>query len=420
MSDPIGQRLSQARQARSVTLEQAAQATHIRERYLQALENGDFDALPSRVQVRGFLRSYAEYLGLDPGELLGVLQREVEPVVEAAPEPAENEGPAAEPAAAGAPAEGVPQETAAAPSAVDDPFTRIGERLVRQRELLGLSLDDVERHTHLRPRYLTALESGELDRLPSPVQGRGMLHNYAAFLGMDPEPLLLEFADGLQGRLAAVQPVRTVAHDAPQVRPPGLLRRVLTGEMFFVVVFVVFLAAFVTWGAVRIFSMRSAAPAAPTAISVSEVLLSEPTATQTFTPVPASPTLPPLPAGQLTSVPAETTPLADESGVRVYVTVRQRAWMRVLVDGDLEFQGRVLPGSAYQFAGDEAVEILTGNAAALQIFFNQQDLGLMGLFGEVSNRIYTREGMLTPTPTITPTPSATPRVESTPAVTPAP
>jgi cytoskeletal protein RodZ len=185
--------------------------------------------------------------------------------------------------------------------------------------------------------------------------------------------------------------------------------------MLFVVMFVTFLGGFIIWGAIRIFSLRTTQPPSPTAPSISEVLLAAPTSTITQTPAPATPSPPALPGVEQTAGSPELTPLAAESSVRVYVTVRQRAWMRVLVDGALEFEGRVIPGSAYQYAGDASVEILTGNAAALQIFFNQQDLGLMGLFGQVANRIYTREGVLTPTPTITPTPSATQQPSATPA-----
>jgi cytoskeletal protein RodZ len=43
----------------------------------------------------------------------------------------------------------------------------------------------VERHTHLRAVFVKALEEGAFDKLPSPVQTRGMLSNYATFLDLD-------------------------------------------------------------------------------------------------------------------------------------------------------------------------------------------------------------------------------------------
>ncbi len=410
MADSVGQLLSQARESKSLSLEQVSKATHIRLRYLQALESGDLGALPSQVQYKGFLRAYAEYLGLDVQQVMAVLQqREAESATQSAVEDERAEI-VVKPAEASQPAKAPIAELDH--SSLDaEIFQNIGKQLSQRRELLGLSLDDVERHTHLRVRYLKALENGDLNGLPSPVQGRGMLKNYASFLGLDSEPLLLQFAEGLQRRLAAVKPAASPDRTAPmpsQIHPPSLWRRLFTTEMLFIVLFVTFLGGFIIWGAIRIFALRTTQLPSPTAPSISEVLLSAPTSTITPTPAPPTPTPQALPGVEQTSALPGLTPLPGETGVRVYVTVRQRAWMRVLVDGELEFEGRVVPGSAYQYAGDVSVEILTGNAAALQIFFNQQDLGLMGLFGQVANRIYTREGVLTPTPTITPTPSATP------------
>jgi hypothetical protein len=92
----------------------------------------------------------------------------------------------------------------------------------------------------------------------------------------------------------------------------------------------------------------------------------------------------------------------------------------VIVDDEVVLSGRVLPGNAYNFAGDERVELLTGNGAALQVFFNQQDQGPLGLYGEVVHRVYTIDSIQTPTPTITPTPTATPRATQTPRFTASP
>ena len=69
-SSPLGETLRRARQARGTTIEDAARATRIPLRYLQALEQNNFSILPAPVYARGFLRSYSGYLGLDPAELL--------------------------------------------------------------------------------------------------------------------------------------------------------------------------------------------------------------------------------------------------------------------------------------------------------------------------------------------------------------
>jgi hypothetical protein len=66
------------------------------------------------------------------------------------------------------------------------------------------------------------------------------------------------------------------------------------------------------------------------------------------------------------------------------------------------------------------VEILTGNAGALQIFFNDDDIGSVGLIGQVASLIFTENGLILPTPTITPTPTETPLTTPTATMTPSP
>ncbi len=61
----IGNSLHEARLRRKVEFAQAEQATKIRGKYLRALEDERFDELPSETYVKGFLRTYADYLGLD-------------------------------------------------------------------------------------------------------------------------------------------------------------------------------------------------------------------------------------------------------------------------------------------------------------------------------------------------------------------
>ncbi len=412
MNEAIGQQLRRKRLERQLSLEQASQATHIRLHYLQALETGALAVIPSEVQARGFLRTYAGFLGLD-GDALLVGLGGGEPAT-LAPETAASQPP---PVDASTPVSSPP-----AASPVEQAFVQVGEELRRRRELLGFSLEDVERHIHVRLHYLESLEAGRLEGLPSPVQGRGMLQNYATFLGLDPEPLLLRFAEGLQKRLAEKQATRPVTRRKPRRQQATLtirLRQLFSGELIVGIALVVFVAAAFIWAAIRIFTIRSNQAASPTAPSIAAVLLATATATPTPTPMLSSATVPVVgpPAQQPTGSPAPIG-LSDgpSGGVQVYVTARHRAWMRVLVDGKVEFEGRIPPGSAYAFSGEERIELLTGDGEALQVFFNQQDLGPLGLPSQVVNLVFTPDGMQTPTPTVTLTPTATPRLQITPTI----
>ena len=73
---PLGSQLRAERERRGTRLEQVAEATKIRTTYLEALEAHDWKVLPADVFTRGYVRSYAEYLGLDQEHLLKVYARE--------------------------------------------------------------------------------------------------------------------------------------------------------------------------------------------------------------------------------------------------------------------------------------------------------------------------------------------------------
>lgn len=68
--DEIGHILREARENKGLTLDDVQGHTRINARYLAALESGQYASLPTSVHVRGFLRNYARFLGLDPQPLL--------------------------------------------------------------------------------------------------------------------------------------------------------------------------------------------------------------------------------------------------------------------------------------------------------------------------------------------------------------
>ena len=71
----IGRALRAARRKRGKSLEEAGRETRIRVDYLHALEREWFDVLGSEVYVRGFLRSYARYLGLKHDKVIATYER---------------------------------------------------------------------------------------------------------------------------------------------------------------------------------------------------------------------------------------------------------------------------------------------------------------------------------------------------------
>ena len=75
--ESISDLLRSARQEHGQELRTVAQVLRIRYAYLEAIENGDFDQLPGNAYAIGFLRTYAEFLGLDGQEIVEQYKREI-------------------------------------------------------------------------------------------------------------------------------------------------------------------------------------------------------------------------------------------------------------------------------------------------------------------------------------------------------
>jgi len=78
MDSGVGAILRKARARRKVELSEVEAATRIRLRYLRAIEDEEWDVLPGGVYTRGFIRTYASFLGLDGGRLVEDYRASVE------------------------------------------------------------------------------------------------------------------------------------------------------------------------------------------------------------------------------------------------------------------------------------------------------------------------------------------------------
>jgi hypothetical protein len=70
MADGLGEFLRRERELRRISLDDVAERTKISRRYLEAIEEERYDRLPGEAFVRGFIRSYAQSVGLDPEDTL--------------------------------------------------------------------------------------------------------------------------------------------------------------------------------------------------------------------------------------------------------------------------------------------------------------------------------------------------------------
>ena len=81
------------------------------------------------------------------------------------------------------------------PAEEGDPHPRIGAALREERERQGLSLEDLEKRTKIRTRYLRALENEDWDILPGPTYVKGFMRAYADALGLDAEELVDDYRE---------------------------------------------------------------------------------------------------------------------------------------------------------------------------------------------------------------------------------
>jgi cytoskeleton protein RodZ len=430
MSDTIGEMLKKTRLEKGLTLDEVFQALHIRQHFLDALEHNQRELLPSDVQGRGFLRMYAEFLCLPVLPLMKAWENnsvivpepletvEELPTLESIPVPGEK--PVVEPV----PLPEIIQESEPEPEIFPEEelkpsgtiFQEIGRELRQRREILGISLSDIEQHLHIRLHYLKALEAGKVDDLPSLAQGRGMLSNYARFLELDTEALLMRFADAQQARrierVAPQSSAKGFSRRPQSPTRPSVLKRLLTPDLLVISLVILVFFGFAIWSAAQVNAI-STQEKKITPPSIAQMLLITPSET-----VDASTS---LPAGAMNTQVDETettaeassneeptpVPTLDNLPLQVYVIASQRAWMRITADGKVVFDGRVMTGNAYPYSAKKTIQLETGNGAAVEVYFNEKDLGKLGTVGQVVNLVFSQEGMITPTASFSPTPTAT-------------
>jgi hypothetical protein len=359
---------------------------------------------------------------------------------------------------------------------VEGDLQSLGLLLKQAREAQALTLEEVELRTRIRAKFLHALETGDLSVLPTATHAKGFLRNYAQFLQLDANSLVAEFSALTGTGTIPVTTVTAAPSPAPEslvhrpVMPPSMsdweedgtvpsenpnkgqsrhvtrgnrvgpsaprgaassapgyiptayeeplqdsqgqsgLARITQSPWFVVGVLGIGLVGIVWWAATQL-SRLSVENIVPT--SEPSQFLADFAASQTVAP---SPTFEPT-----------STPVRQTGGVQILdrvllkMEVEQRSWVRITVDGEIQFEGQADPGSVLQYEGQDSIILLAGNAAGLVITYNGQLIGPLGERGQVVERFFTASGQMispTPTSTVTPTntsvPSPTPRLSPTP------
>lgn len=282
----------------------------------------------------------------------------------------------------------------------------LGNTLRDARERLGLTLEEAERATRIRTHHLAAMERGDWDSLPSPVQARGFLRNYADFIGLDPGEILLRYAEGIQARRPSPA---TPTQPRPASTPPGEVhvRRpsLISSDIVIASGISLALLVLLVWGA----SWVMASLRQQTLEDAGEEALPAPAAGMaTVSPGTPTPGLPgALVLEEVTAVPSitPTLPIGPIGALGLRLAVEKDAFLVVNVDGLEQLRTRARPGEVFDFQGQTLIEVLTGNGGGVRVIFNGNDEGLLGVFDEPVLRLFTQQGVLTPTATVTRTPT---------------
>ena len=108
--------------------------------------------------------------------------------------------------------------------------TPFGERLKREREMRGVSIEEISSHTRISVRFLEALENERWHDLPGGIFNRGFIRAVAHFLGLNEESLMAEYALATNDRPA----VTTLARVPP---PPSRwwIAAAITGALLLII-----------------------------------------------------------------------------------------------------------------------------------------------------------------------------------------
>jgi cytoskeleton protein RodZ len=273
-----------------------------------------------------------------------------------------------------------------------------GENLRREREMRGVTLEEIAAATKISVRFLGSLESEQFERLPGGVFNRGFLRAYAQYLGLDEGKLLADY--GL------------VHHDGYNVKP--LLEAEARKTRIQIVLFVVgcvLVAAGLTGGGIH-FARRygptilarftqsadtkaaaaPSGPALPSASSPAETA-SVPASPETPPPEPA-----PVVAGQAASVAAipagqSSTVAAPPAELDLQIDVIGETRVTVIADGVRQIDRVLHARDSRRVKAKEIIELQSSDSSAVVLTLNGETLPPLGRPGESRSLTLTRKDL---------------------------
>ena len=242
-----------------------------------------------------------------------------------------------------------------------------GEILKKRREELGLGVKEVAELIKIKAEYLSSIEEDRFEKLPVAVYTIGYIRCYAAYLQVDPEPILSIYSGHLSyPQPSTILPVASSMKKAPfsyYVIP--LLVLLLIGLTAFI---------FMQQNDTDRYAKPLSIPARPA---------------QPEKPQPVPPVQEALPTGQQAAQPAppaEVLPqgkAAPVSGHLVEITAQDLTWVQITYSGGRSEEALLKPGMVKIWTFPETALLKLGNAGGVKLSLNGKDIGTPGGKGQV-------------------------------------
>ncbi len=252
-----------------------------------------------------------------------------------------------------------------------------GASLRRERELRGITLDEISRVTKISVRLLEAIEADRFDILPEGVFRKSFIRGYARYLGMNEEQVLQEYALEVQ---AVVSPA------APEVKHEPLARIELARWLRRVVITLAFVLAAVAAGYWYFREARSSGEHS-SSIPHQDRLAQTSGSAEPDTHLPDNARKPALRVlGELAKNRGErsTAGISTEAGagIELVVDVTATCWLSVRTGETVLFSGLMKPSESRKFSLQSPLSLVLGNAGGVKIWVNGQEFASLGESGE--------------------------------------
>jgi cytoskeleton protein RodZ len=264
------------------------------------------------------------------------------------------------------------------------PQTTFGERLKRERELRGVTLEEIAVATRINPRFLEALENEQWGQLPGGVFNRGFIRSIARFLGLDEEGLVADYSFATQGQPEIALHLETFEAK----RPSRLASLVLLLGLG-----IVFACGWLVFHRYE-------------TITVWIKSYSGPTASENLPPASAAVPAPGTPPGATSSAPetvpsissAATLPVSSQSApqpetLELKAEAGKPADVKIVADGSTVFSGRLAPGQSQTFQAQEKFEVSTSEPSAILLELNGQTVPPLGAPGHAGSITLTKNDL---------------------------